>query len=120
MRVHVPLQVGQLKLDLTPETAGIAKGLTFDHGRYFDITHGAEIALDQLVQSRVRPDGVAAAARYMKAAGEGAIARRAPVSIQLLADGRYLVLDGNSTVTIARAAGWATIWADVGAPAGPA
>jgi len=46
------------------------------------------------------------AVQLMAAAYAGEHDRRAPITVQPIADGLYLVLDGNSTVTAAVAAGW--------------
>jgi hypothetical protein len=109
--VVVPLaDQAHFELELSAETAAIARALSFDHELYFQTETGFEIGLADLVQSRVRPEGVAAAARYMLAAARGEMGLRAPVSVRRRATGGFTVLDGNSTVTVARAAGWPTIW----------
>lgn len=68
------------------------------------------IDLACLLQTRARKEGIESAARYMIAAAQGQIQPRAPISVRANSDGRtYAVVDGNSTVTVARLANWLTV-----------
>jgi hypothetical protein len=120
MIVAVPLASGEvIELELSPETETSLAQLPHRLAAYFDTSTGGEIPIAFLVQSRVRPDGVAAAAGYMAAAARDEIPKREPVSLRRLGIDQWLVLDGNSTVTVARAAGWPSIWAVDTATANP-
>lgn len=67
------------------------------------------IPLASLVSTRLRPEGVANAAVLMRAAAAGEVARRGPIEVARREDGRWDVLDGNSTVAVARLSGWALV-----------
>jgi len=74
------------------------------------------LAVDDLVVTRARPEGIAGAVRKMAEASRGERERRAPVTVSRRSDGRYDVCDGNSTVIVARAAGWKAVPALDGLP----
>ena len=112
MTVIVPLASGEtVSLELPPETEALLAALIHRLDAYFDTTTGGDMPVAGLIQSRVRPEGVAAAAGYMAAAARGETPKREPVSLRRLSASEWLVVDGNSTVTVARAAGWPTVWA---------
>jgi len=97
-------------IPLPPEITALAQDLPEDAPAYFVTAEGqTELPVDQLVLSHLRPEGVANAVRYMAAARNGRQAPRAPIDVQSMSDGRWLVIDGNSTAAIARAAGWSII-----------
>lgn len=109
--VEIPLSNGTVFiLDVTRELRDAARSLEYDHRLYFDVRTGEALPLDSLVLSHVRPDGVANAVRYMRQAATGEIPVRAPISARPLEDGRFEVVDGNSTATVAILAGWRTLW----------
>lgn len=92
------------------EITALARSLPEDHPSYFNITPDqSQAPVDRLVLSHYRPEGVANAVRYMAAARNGEIDRRAPINVCPTTDGDWQVLDGNSTATIALAAGWSTL-----------
>mgnify|MGYP001583711040 CR=1 FL=1 len=82
--------------------------------RYFKAVPGA-VLLDvaQLVPIRARVTGIANAARYMRAAYDGTMERRKPISVARRPDGLYSVCDGNSTFANAKRSGWSHIVAVV-------
>lgn len=71
------------------------------------------VPLDQVETIRARPEGIANAEPLMRRAFAGTGGRRGPVTLTKTNDGRYKVLDGNSTVAIARKHGWTQIPAHV-------
>jgi hypothetical protein len=78
--------------------------------RYFVIDEKTLLLpLQSLILTRARPIGIENAVALMCLAYDGKQQRRAPISVRPRADGAYLVIDGNSTVTVARAAGWLSI-----------
>jgi len=88
----------------------VAATLVHEPARYFEMAATDRmIRLDRLVLSRARVDGVASAVGRMAEAFAGRIARRKAVTVRPLKDGRFLVVDGNSTTCIAYAAGWPEI-----------
>ena len=77
---------------------------------YFEESSRATlIPLSDLVSTRLRPKGVRNAARLMRDAAAGAADRRAPIRVARAREGSWLVLDGNSTVAVARLSGWRSI-----------
>jgi hypothetical protein len=85
-------------------------GLVEDLDRYFlPDGRAIEILLVDLRPSRRRPEGVANAQRLMAAAAVGAHPKRAPINVRRLADGSFLIVDGNSTFAVAKAAGWRSL-----------
>lgn len=113
----MPVRVTVLRADgaiatetLDPDVVDKAMALPEDPWRYFTPAADAElVSVGDLVQTRARPEGIGRAVDLMRDAHAGIVARRAPISLQRRADGRILVLDGNSTVSVAVAAGWRTI-----------
>jgi hypothetical protein len=89
---------------------GASNALPYDIEKYFIPTPGALLLrLDRLVTTRARPEGIANAARLMRAAYDGKHPRRAPVAVRPYRDGDFLVDDGNSTVLNAIASAWPRI-----------
>jgi hypothetical protein len=98
---------GSADVALDEPTAALAKSLPEGARLYFDLdVPHRMIEVTRLQQTRARPDGIANAARYMAQAATGAIPRRVPIRVTPAPDSMFVVEDGNSTVTIARAAGW--------------
>jgi hypothetical protein len=64
------------------------------------------LSVEVLVLDHVRWDGAERAISLMRGAYEGRGDRRKPIEVRPLLNGRYLVLDGNATLTVATAAGW--------------
>jgi hypothetical protein len=84
-----------------------AQTLEYAPNRYFLICERTVILpIAALVQTRARLTGIENALTLMKFAYEGKQDRRGPVRVQLWKDTSYLVLDGNSTLTVARLAEW--------------
>ncbi len=91
---------------ITDDDRASSLNLPYDLGRYFEMADAVTVPLTELRLSRARPDGISNAAMRMREAYDGTRARRQPITIRRSEFGGYLVLDGNSTVTIALAAGW--------------
>jgi hypothetical protein len=95
------------EIEVRAQIVASARQLPYAPDRYFLTTEAAVLLpVDSLIQSRARPSGIANAVKFMRAAYDGEKSRRAPIDVRELGEGRYLVLDGNSTATIAAAAGW--------------
>ena len=93
--------------DGTPSPATADFDLPYDRARYFsDVETALSLPLSALVPGRARPDGISNAWRYMREAYEGRRRRRAPVSVRPTGNGLFVVVDGNSTVSVAALAGW--------------
>ena len=92
-----------------PSTESIAR-LEEAPDRYFDLSGEYRfLPLDRLVSAKPEEavrESAARAARHMADAAAGRIPKRAPLTVRRLPDGRYEVLDGNSTLPVARASGW--------------
>jgi hypothetical protein len=87
-----------------------AQSLQYAPERYFLMdSKPASVAIGALILTRARMDGIANAVVLMELAFQGKHPRRAPIEIARWTSGRYLVIDGNSTVTIAASAGWPDI-----------
>ncbi len=111
IEVDVLQESGEIVLvPVSEDVVRTARLLPDEPIRYFLIDENTKmIPITHLVQSRARADGIENAVALMKRAYEGTQPRRKPISIEHWKDGLYLVCDGNSTVTIARAAGWGVI-----------
>jgi len=72
-------------------------------------SESVDLPLDKLEPSRRRPTGVLHAAERMEAAAKGEYSRRAPISVTPIGDGRFRIVDGNSTYAVAMEWGWSTI-----------
>ena len=59
----------------------------------------------------VREDGIVNAERLMRLADAGEHSPRVPIDVRRREDGRFDVVDGNSTVAVARIFGWHDIFA---------
>lgn len=95
-------------------------GLPEDASRYFN-AGGSDtkmVSVSQLTTTRARPDGIARAEVLMRQAGEGKGEKREPIAVRANDSGGYDVVDGNSTVAIARKNGWKEIPANVEAKQG--
>lgn len=83
-----------------------ARRLPYAPDRYFETGGSRFVPVAKLIQTRARMKGIANAVSLMAAAYDGTQSRRAPIQVRALDADSFLVLDGNSTVTIAAAAGW--------------
>ena len=102
---HGARNTGMLDISSVPQT------LPFAPNRYF--VGGEDIPMHLLNPTRAREKGINNARYYMWKAYEGEYDRRKPISIRPTGDGRYEVLDGNSTYANAVASGWPSIRAQV-------
>lgn len=109
-RISIRGEAGIYQVNLPDQLARVASKLIDEPWRYFTRPEGTFLqAVETLVQGHVRWDGVERAVGYMRQAHDGEIDRRPPLTVTTLEDGRYLVVDGNSTLTVAIAAGWAAV-----------
>ena len=89
------------------ESEASQERLPEDLKRYFTMPSGWKmVPLAALETTRHRMDGIERAAKLMAKAYKGEAAKREPVSLKANDDGTYVVLDGNSTVAVARQQGW--------------
>ena len=81
-----------------------------EHGRYFKLDADTRIVpMADLVSSKTPEEnakGAANGAKRMAASAAGEIGRRAPITVRPIAGGKYLVLDGNGTMTAAKQFDW--------------
>jgi hypothetical protein len=70
------------------------------------------IPLSKLIVTREREDGIKNAEENLRKAYSGEIEKRSPITIKRKG-AMYEVLDGNSTVAVAKKYGWKTIYANV-------
>lgn len=78
--------------------------------KYFQKVEGAKLVpLSQIDVTRARPRGIFNAAKHMKTSAEGTSKKRKPISVFKKPDGRYEVLDGNSTTNVAQQNKWKEI-----------
>jgi hypothetical protein len=68
--------------------------------------------MSELIPLRKRATGIANAEKNMKMAYEGTMDKRKPITIYK-SQGKYRILDGNSTYAVAKANGWENIWAEI-------
>lgn len=105
------------KIGLLPEWVayeGAHDPLPYAPDRYFKQTADTQqIPLDLIDPTRARPKGIANAAVYMRRALRGEMLPRQGISLRPEANGRYTLLDGNSTYANAKANGWPAISARV-------
>jgi hypothetical protein len=106
---------GEVKYNrIDPLLLETLKPLPFQHDRYFVRGPATTfLPVSMLVFSRARPEGIANANVLMREAAAGLHSRRAPICVRELDDGRWHVIDGNSTALNALLSGWPDIPADV-------
>jgi hypothetical protein len=80
------------------------------HELYFKLDeHTRMVPIEDLISSKTAEEnakGAANGAKRMAASAAGEIGRRAPITVRPLPDGKFLVLDGNGTLTAATSYGW--------------
>lgn len=80
------------------------------HERYFNMDAAdAVVPIDQLVSTKTDAEnaqGGGASPKRMRAAYDGLLGKRDPITVRQRQDGRYDVVDGNGTLTGVRAYGW--------------
>lgn len=112
MRVSVPIfEAGCERRVVLPVTiVDEARQLAEAHDQFFTRGESCEVVpISALVWSRLRLPAVLSATSLMCRCAEGTQERRAPISLQELDDGHFLVLDGNFTAAVCLAVGWRTI-----------
>ena len=78
--------------------------------RYFKMAAAATlIPLDLLVPDHLRIEAVPRAIGYMRAAYAGSGGKRSPIALRRRVDGRFDIVDGNTTYHVARKSGWKSI-----------
>lgn len=83
-----------------------------EYNRYFVMDGATIVPMENLVSSKTDAQNVQGgrnAPILMRAAYDGVLERRAPISVQKMDDGRYLILDGNGTYTGASRYGWTAL-----------
>lgn len=93
------------------DDTGVPEKLPFAPDRYF--VGGKNVPLRLLDATRAREKGIHNARVFMWKAYVGEAERRKPISIRPTGDGRFEVLDGNSTYANAVASRWPSIRAEV-------
>lgn len=92
---------------IEPSIVDAAEKLKYDHSLYFlPDTATTTVPTNRLILSRAREKGIQNAVGFMAEAAQGKLERRKPVAVVATQDGNFQVVDGNSTATIAVAAGW--------------
>lgn len=88
------------------------KELPEEHEKYFDMKGAKVVPLDQLVSTKTAEEnqkGGNNAPKFMRAAYDGKVAKRAPITVAPTGDGKYKILDGNGTFTGVSAKGWKSL-----------
>jgi len=81
-----------------------------DYRDYLEPTPDSiEIAREDIVPIRARPEGIANARKFMAQAARDEMPKRGPLTVKDNGDGSYTLLDGNSTYAIATEAGMETL-----------
>jgi hypothetical protein len=93
------------------DDTGVPDRLPFAPDRYF--VGGKDVPLRLLDATRAREKGIHNARVFMWRAYIGEADRRKPISVRPTGDGRFEVLDGNSTYANAVASRWPSIRAEV-------
>jgi hypothetical protein len=84
-----------------------------DMGRYFIKTSKTKVVnMSDLIPLRKRATGIVNAEKNMKMAYDGEMDKRKPITIYK-SQGKYRIMDGNSTYAVAKANGWENIWAEI-------
>jgi hypothetical protein len=88
-----------------------------DHGKYFEMGEGTTVVpISDIISSKSdveNAQGGENGAKRMAAAAAGELSRRAPISVRQTPDGRYVVVDGNGTLTSVKKYGWQTMPVEV-------
>ncbi|WP_157139929.1 ParB/Srx family N-terminal domain-containing protein [Roseibium aggregatum] len=102
---------GSIELQaLSDEINKAASQLKYSPSQYFkNLASSVAIKTSALIQSRARAKGIENAVLLMAAAYAGTQSKRSPISVRPFDEGNFLVVDGNSTTSIAIAAGWPDI-----------
>jgi hypothetical protein len=83
-----------------------------DHAKYFTIDAETKtIPIANLVPNKTA--GGENAAKRMAAAANGELGKRGPITVTPLGDGKYLVIDGNATMSSVARYGWRSLPAHV-------
>ncbi len=91
----------------TEKPKATADKLPEDPGAYFHVTKDTPLVpVASLKTIRARPSGIENAATHMARAFNGEGGKRKPITVQANPDGTHTVLDGNSTVAVAKANNW--------------
>lgn len=81
-----------------------------DPWRYFQKVPGSVMVnVKDLQTIRARPEGIEHAEKYMRQAFDGGGTKRVPITVVRKVNGKYKVVDGNSTTAIAKRHGWKKI-----------
>ena len=81
--------------------------LAQSHEAYFDLDERVIlIDANKLAASRARPKGIANANRLMAQAARNLCPRRGPITVRLVGEDQYCIVDGNSTFLVGLFSGW--------------
>jgi len=95
------------------------KELPEKHEDYFKMKRATVMPIDKLVSSKSDEEnrqGGTNGAKRMAAAAKGELSKRAPLSVEPMGDGKYLITDGNGTYTSVKDYGWKAIPVKVHVP----
>ena len=88
------------------------KELPEKHDDYFKMDGATVMPLDKLVSGKSAEEnkqGGDNGAKRMAAAAKGELSKRDPITVEPMADGKYLITDGNGTFTTVQKYGWKAI-----------
>ena len=88
------------------------KELPEKHEDYFKMEGATVMPLDKLVSGKSAEEnkqGGDNGAKRMAAAAKGELAKRDPITVEPMGDGKYLITDGNGTFTTVQKYGWKAI-----------
>jgi hypothetical protein len=92
------------------DNGAVPTHLPEQHELYFNLDqHTRMVPIEDLISSKTPEEnakGAVNGAKRMAASAAGEIGRRAPITVRPLPNGKYLVLDGNGTLTAAQNYGW--------------
>jgi hypothetical protein len=92
----------------------VKRYLPYNLKKYFKITRKSQkISLSQLKTIRFRKRKIIDAKENMRLAYKGKGKKRKPISLRDNLDGTYTVIDGNSTVYVAKENNWKYIIAEI-------
>jgi hypothetical protein len=98
------------KVARMPSEPGPGPRLPEDPAAYFEMDERTHLLpLKTLVATRMRPEGVENAARYMEAAAQGKMEKRKPIDVEPTGGAGWRIVDGNSTFAVALRSGWRRI-----------
>ncbi len=80
-----------------------------EHDKFFNMDGATVVPMDKLVSGKTDEEnkqGGNNSPKFMMAAYHGRVAKRDPISVEKMPDGKFKILDGNGTYTSAKKYGW--------------